>query len=565
MPENKIQQLLDQLEEAGREFGPGRDRRTLRLLAQLAPRNFKDAAALIRFHEGLLFLRAYPQSAAIVKATERILASIAQRVKALEAVDADLSELIYPEFSGLAGTSIADTFSYPIVRWLLSRHPAQVTFDWEWFEDENRLAATWPRFMPLLEEDAFVEANVPYRAWLRAAKGPRRRDLHWLLARFASLSISEKEKAELYDSQKLYVRWTPAYRATRTGMRLATRRTFYHRQPLIRRKDVSLATELQAPPLELQELSRVAGEKILDLTRETSTLRYRELYGFTHGDPSRVLRAEIGRGVELFIIAVPPAKRLPLRAYHAAMIFKNGVPVGYFEGISLAERMESGFNFYYTFREGETAWIYARTLSVFRQLLGVTVFSIDPYQVGFENEEGIESGAFWFYRKLGFRPTRKELLHLTLAEEKKLATRSGYRTPARTLRRLAEGYMIYELLPERAGEWDTFQVRKIGLAIQRRMARDFGGKAEKIREASVREVTRAMGMRTDDWKPSESRALNDLSLVFALIPDLADWSNDEKARLLQVIRGKANVNESSYLRALQNHTRLRAAIIKIGS
>jgi len=28
------------------------------------------------------------------------------------------------------------------------------------------------------------------------------------------------------------------------------------------------------------------------------------------------------------------------------MIFKNGVPVGYFEGLSLFERMESGFNLY---------------------------------------------------------------------------------------------------------------------------------------------------------------------------------------------------------------------------
>src|SRR6266403_1606510 len=112
------------------------------------------------------------------------------------------------------------------------------------------------------------------------------------------------------------------------------------------------------------------------MARETSTVRYRELYGFTHGDPSRVLKAGIGRGIELFIAGLPPEKRLPLRAYHAAMIFKNGVPVGYFEGISLFERMESGFNLYYSFRDGETAWLYARTLNVFRHLLQVTTFSL---------------------------------------------------------------------------------------------------------------------------------------------------------------------------------------------
>ena len=126
------------------------------------------------------------------------------------------------------------------------------------------------------------------------------------------------------------------------------------------------------------------------------------------------------------------------------MIFKNGIPVGYFEGLSLCERMESGFNFYYTFREGETAWIYARVLRLCRQLLGVTAFSIEPYQIGYENEEGIESGAFWFYRKLGFRPVKPELMKTTLAEEKKITQRKGYRTSSRVLRKLAEDHMILE-------------------------------------------------------------------------------------------------------------------------
>src|SRR6185436_4726648 len=187
------------------------------------------------------------------------------------------------------------------------------------------------------------------------------------------------------------------------------------------------------------------------------------------------LKVDLGRGVVLFVFSVPPGRRLPLRAYHAAMIFKNGIPVGYFAGLSLFERMASGFNFYYGFREGETAWIYARTLNVFRHLLGVTSFAIDPYQVGHENEEGIESGAFWFYRKLGFRPTSKDVLELTLKEEEKIRTRKGYRTPASTLRKLAASSMIFELDSKRRGDWDRFQVRKVGFNVNRRMAREFAG------------------------------------------------------------------------------------------
>jgi hypothetical protein len=149
------------------------------------------------------------------------------------------------------------------------------------------------------------------------------------------------------------------------------------------------------------------------------------------------------------------------------MIYKNGVPVGYFEGLSLFERMESGFNLYYTFRDGETAWLYARTLNVMHKYAGVTAFSLDPYQIGHENEEGIESGAFWFYRKLGFRPTSKEALQLALKEEEKIRTREGYRTSPSMLRKLAASPMIFELDDKRRGDWDRFQIRNIGFKAQR--------------------------------------------------------------------------------------------------
>jgi len=245
-------------------------------------------------------------------------------------------------------------------------------------------------------------------------------------------------------------------------MRAPARKLFYHRGPLIQRRDVDLRKELAQPSPALEKLSPSEGEKAIDTARDASTIRYRELYGFTHGDPNNVYRAELGRGVELFLISALPERRLPLRESHSAMIYKNGVAIGYFEGLSLFERMESGFNLYYTFREGETAWLYARTLNVMHHFAGVTAFSLDPYQIGFENEEGIESGAFWFYRKLGFRPTQPEVLQLAQKEEEKIRTRKGYRTPAATLRKLARSPMIFELDEERTGDWDNFQIRKIG-------------------------------------------------------------------------------------------------------
>ncbi|HJP94480.1 MAG TPA: hypothetical protein VJ875_21140 [Pyrinomonadaceae bacterium] len=522
MPRATTTNLLNQLDELKSQFAPDSARRIQRLLDELSRKAFNDTDSLLQYHEALLFLRAYPQNVSIGRAAENELRGFANRVTTLRERSVDLAPLQHPEVSGIVGTSVIDTFSFYIVRWLLQRRAAQVDVYWDWFEDENRLAETWPRFMPLLEEDAFVEANIPYREWLRAARG-RSSELAWLVERFDTLPRSEKERAELYDSQQLYVRWTPRFNDSRTGMREPARKLFYHRGPLIQRRDINLVKELVQPSPPLQKLNLRQGEKALDLARAASTVRYRELYGFTHGDPRHVYRAELGRGVELFMMGLPPDKRLPLRAYHAAMIYKNGVPIGYFEGLSLFERMESGFNLYYTFREGETAWLYARTLNVMRHFTGVTAFSLDPYQIGYENEEGIESGAFWFYRKLGFRPARGEILQLALKEEEKIARRKGYRTSAATLRRLAESPMIYELDAERRGDWDRFQVRKIGLKAQRQKERG-------------------------------------LAAVLSLMPDLS-----EKQLLARIVRAKMGAEETTYLRLMQRHNQLRSGIIRLGS
>jgi len=66
------------------------------------------------------------------------------------------------------------------------------------------------------------------------------------------------------------------------------------------------------------------------------------------------------------------------------------------------------------------------------------IFTIDPYQLGLGNDEAIESGAFWFYRKLGFRPMDPAIERLARAEEKR-----GRRSSAATLRKLAASALRY--------------------------------------------------------------------------------------------------------------------------
>jgi len=555
-----LDQLLEQLDALKSQFGTANARKINALLRRLARLRIDDVDSLVRFHELLLFVRAYPHNTSVVQQTEKMLRDIPARVAQLRDLDADISELEHPEVSGIAGMSVTDTFTFPIVSWLAQLKPTALSFYWEWFEDENRIGEIWPSLIPLLDEDTLVEANIPFREWLRNARG-RQTEVRWLIGRFRRLRLTETEQAQLYNSQKLYLEWRYSYRESRTGLRVPIKRIFFHEDPLIPRRDVRLEEEFNRPTPPTRKLSLSKGTLALDVARNASTVRYRELYGFTNGDPRSVYQMSLGRGVELVVFTLPPDKRLPLRAYHSAMIYKNGVPIGYFEGLSLFERMESGFNLYYTFRDGETAWLYARILAVMKHLAGVTAFTLDPYQIGFDNEEGIESGAFWFYRKLGFRSTSGEIQTLTKNEEEKIAKRKNYRTPATTLRKLAAAPMVLELDDSKKGDWDHFQLRQIGFAVQRLMAEEYGGDAERMRQSATGTIAATLGIDTY----IEAKALQEFGLVLLLVRGVNDWDSADKDLLKRIIQAKGSSEETRYLRLMQKHARLRAAIIKLGS
>jgi hypothetical protein len=565
MPSTIGDRLLSRLEESKTHFGGHAARQIEQLLTSLAARQFRDAGSLLRFHETVLFLRAFPQSPTVLRLSEKFLRSFHDRVRELQTREADLSVLEDFDGAGIAGTTMEDTLSFELTRWLLRRLPGDVSAAWDEYADERAMAAVWPRLMPLLEEDAYVEANIPWHEWLLAAKG-RRDDLEWLIGALEQLPVTERERSDLYESLRLPVRWKlEDFKFSRTGNWEQPREIFYHREPLITRSQVSLQEEFSRPHPERTRLLPNEGEQVIGKIREVMAVRYRELYGTTLGDPESVLRADVGRGVVIYMWNLQPGKRLPLRAYVAGFTVKNGVPINYIEAIGLCEWMEVGFNTFYTFRNGETAWIYAQTLRCLRAMTDVKCISIYPYQIGKNNDEAIESGAFWFYRKLGFRPGRKDLLALTEREEKKIASRKGYRTPARTLKKLADSHVFYELPGGEVGAWDRFSTRNIGMRANRRMAGEFEGSIEQLQQASVDAVGAMLSIQLSDLSREEQRCFGNWAMVLAMIPDLERWPPTEKAAVLEIVKAQAGEDEMRYLKLTQRHQRLRREILRLGS
>jgi hypothetical protein len=634
---HSVERLLNLLEAAKGHFGTGAVASLENLLAQLRQKKFGDPAALIRFHEALLFFRAFPPGASLIPKLEQLLDTFHERVDHIQHLGADMSAFDDFDTSGIAGTVMQDALSFDAVRWLARRIPRQTEIAWDDYLDDSQneraLASLWPRLMPLLAEDSDVEANIPWTRWLDSARG-RERPLEWLLRRFEQSPVEadpggrsgkirgkqEKERqtdqektfahdqqdrarAVLYDALRLPVRWRlDNLRMSRTRNWQRPRAFYYHREPLIIRSQVSLAHELSQPAPRLTRLSLRDGQSVMHFIREVMAVRYRELYGTTLGDSASVVRVSLGRGVVIHLWNLPPLRRLPLRAYVAGFTLKNGVPINYIEAIGLCEWIEVGFNTFYTYRQGETAWIYAQALRCLCAFTGARCVSVYPYQIGQNNDEAIESGAFWFYRKLGFRSGRADLEQLARREEQKIAANPAHRTPPRILRQLAEAHVFYDLdgcdldqhdfadehqaagttVEQRtfkrrlerltkaasfspSGAWDTFSTRNLALRVNRRMAREFDGVSVRIREASVDAVSRALGVELSDWNPAERLAFENWSLVLALVPGLRRWRPQEKHDVAQMIRAQAAPNEMRYLRLTQRHSRLRAELLRLGS
>ncbi len=548
--------VLETLESARRRHPGAREAEVaLRAAASFEPR---DAATLARFHDTLLFLRAYPHSPRVLALADEALARSGEHVERLAEASASLADLDDPSVAGLAGVPIAMPFSWAAASWLARRDPLRLRVDWDAEDLPDRLAAFLPRFIPLLEEQARVDANVPFRDYVDAARGAEP-DAAWLLRRLAALPLPEPLQAELWEATGLQLVWTPRPSDSRGLARLPPPSSFCSDSPLLSRREVSVAAELAGPPPRPVRLSRPEGAALLDAARAAMAVRYRELPAFSAGDPSSVFRFDVGRGVSIFVTGLARDARLPLRAGFGTLFARNGVSVGYGDLHAAFSRADVSFNVFYAFRDGESAWLYARLLAVCRAVTGATQLSVDPYQVGLGNEEAISSGAFWFYRKLGFRSSDPALELLASREESRLADSASRRTSPPTLRRLAAAPLLYDVPGETCGLPDTFHLRDLGLAAARRMAAS-GLSAEAFRTRAALRVARLLGLGS--LTPPSREALLRLAPALALLDNLASWSPVEKQALSALLLSKSGKDERAYLRLLRNHPRLEQDLLK---
>ncbi len=515
-----------------------------------------DPDALLAYHDCLLFLLAYPESAGLHATARRELARVAGTARIM-IEDGSARTRARLANSGVAWAPMTIAFGHDIARWLVTSHPRNGEIDS--FDDAGAsLPELLRHALPPMEFELLAADDVASGDFLaQASEGHRGTRLSWLVAQFARLPCTEGLREQLFDSLNAYITINPGATAlSRTFVRGLATRTFFHRSPLQRVIDpLAMLAEPLAPPRALSPAERL---RLLDAGRAMLASLGRETDAIAAAASEGIEYHELGRGVAIALYTMVPGRRLPLDSHVGFMLFKNAIPVGYGGGWPFLGTAKIGVNIFAPFRGGESAFLFCQVLRVYGQRFGVEHFIAEPSQFGGGNREGLESGAFWFYYRLGFRPVAPTLAKLAAHEFERMRREPGYRAPLSVLRRFTKSDI--ELRVKKGQGPPPCDPADLSLAVSAWIATRFRGDRAKASALALQAVTRALGMRgISRWPEDERAAFQSFCLLLAQIPDLARWPARDQTRVIALARAKGG-DEFRYFDLLRNHARLHAAL-----
>ena len=507
-----------------------------------------------RLHEVLCFMRAYPDNATVLRAVESLLRGFARRADVRARRDA----LAY---TGIAGTTLWFPFFYPTALWLAQRWPTRLVLERADAVAGTSIADVLPALVTPVEAHGLREARLGGYEMLDAVRGTET-DASFLVRRVAALPVAERVREAIYDTVNpscllLPGRGTP----NRTRAKFDDVKPAWQAGPL-RRERPDLAREARRAPRAFRAATAAEATALIALARAAMVTRQRDLDAFAYASERDVWWIEDDGGLAFALIGMQPEHRAVVPAIYGGLTLQNGVPVGYHQCDLVGRSAAISFNTFETFRGGEAAWTLARLLAALVHGFGSRSFSVEPYQLGKDNDEGLASGAWWFYAKLGFRPRARAGLDLARREFALLARSARHRSRPETLRALAEHHLFFDLDPHDPAPLVT--PAAVGLAAARRLARRAGGD----RSAAVTQVSHAAlklcGLTSlDDFSGDERRAWEAYAPVLALLP-LARWTREERSALVRLVRAKAGLSERDYVRRFAQLRRLERDLGRLG-
>lgn len=543
---------LASLARIARRYEPGLGARKLALLRRLSSAKFATPQQLLRFHELLCFLDAYPDDRGVRDLARRLLTAFRRRPD-LRRHRAALAG------SGIAGTDTPYRFFWPTARWISIRWPGALVIDREDTDHMRAILDALPQLLEPVAAELVRRSPASTLEILDRLRPQGMTDADYLISLVSAMPGDDAAREALFD------RVDPPF-LLRAGKETPERTTarfdrlpLHYRQEALRGPRPQLALEARRGPQRVISLKRADACALIGLARISMATRERDLAVFQFANPNDAILVDDGRGLGFAMVGMQPERRAILPAIYGGLTLQNGVPIGYIQVDILGRHAELSFNTFETFRGADAAHVFARLVAAAHHVFRCDSFSIEPYQLGIDNEEGIESGAWWFYFRFGFRPRHAATRRIARLELRRVTRNRRYRSSPRTLRALAKTHLYYSLEPGRAAALPRVQALFATAAAE--LARFRNATADDRHAAAIAAAKRQLRVsRSYRTSPAVNRMFETWApLVLALLRH-SGWSLEERRQLLRLIESKAGRSEREFLKRLLRLRRLRRVL-----
>jgi len=532
-------------------------RRKRELLAVLTRARFSRARDLVRLQRIICFILAFPEDGRVLRAARGLADTFHDRVRRLPSAErARLAD------SGMAGTVTRHVYCASAARWLAERFGANVELDWSSLSSDAIAALLAPSLHPL-ERDELALTRRTTRRWFARARGERAGTaLAWLLAQAPGNRAADERFQQDFDAAEVPLAWRLA-----DGDGSITR-NLLHARPAwradgMRRPDTDTRAAILRPLEAMQVLPRRVAVRVIDVWRAALWSRTRSTLHIERPNLDECYLGDFGGGLQMAAIGVEPATRDVLEPSFGYLLMANGVPIGYGGFTSLFAQVNTGINVFPEFRGSEAAFAFEQALRLMHTLTGCVRFLINPYQFGAGNDEALQSGAYWFYYRFGFRSAHGAVQRLAGREFGRLQADRPYRVPITTLRRLAACDLYLDLTGDAAQRgfderWLPALVKGIADASARVNEPNRAAAQRKL----AAQVARVLRIDLAAWSRRERTGFELLAPLVAQIEDLPRWPHQDQDALAALCRARLAPRERDYVGRMRDHDRLREALAR---
>ncbi len=424
-------------------------------LRHLLTEDFNNEKWVRQLHDALLFTIAYPANAGILKGANLLMQKLVQEVTKQVKLNPDL----YYN-SGITGSIVCARFGLLLNQYLLSKNLSLL--DLSSIDGENSdLVIRLTETLDPVEQELMSDTACYFKKWQKTFLGnmssSNKNRLNYFVNASLQMAGTISQKESVFAGFELYTRF--CLDTDLHGISLARQsmgNIHFHPEGIRKKANIEAVVSQGKPKAVFLNLKQ--KENLVNIARGIMASLLRETDTFTYAQSRETELFDMGEGITIALYYMIPEQKYSLQSYVGFLLFKNGAPMAYGGCWLFARQAAFGVNVLPPYRGGESSNVVCQLLRLYYYRFKLVQFTVDPFQIGQRNEEGISSGAFWFYYKLGFRPMQKKYAELAQSELQKMGQDKGYKTPRKILVVLANAELYLKLTNQKATYYSLFNV-----------------------------------------------------------------------------------------------------------